>query len=455
MKISAVSPLEQRYVRLLLCCRWLVVGITPLLIVLLEVSEGRGLDLESSIELLIYGLAIPSLIWILLTALAWSLAERLQLVAALEYRQRLVGPLTELYDFAPLATSVVECPAEILPVRRVALYLYDHRQSQAEFVTQWSSLAGVNDQAALDMRAFTVCQSCLQADRCALHPTHQCGCTPRSSDYPDADEYCLPLVHDRLLVGVLRLWGRAGRKVTAEQIGTMNAVSTEIALALALSIAHSQQVNQMRWEAQSAERRRITHVLHDSLAQEVSYLHFGLDQMIADEAIARHDPARRKLEHMRTVALDVYEQIRHNLLTLRSWEQTDLNQAVIGLVREVAASTDLGIHVTTDGRPTVFSAYVSQQIFNLVCEGLNNVRKHARAQRVVIRLVWSNLTLTIQLHDDGVGFNPALASNADHLGLRMMREEVERLHGQFIIDSHPGKGTRLYFEIPLWAYSAD
>src|SRR5688500_7920292 len=113
----------------------------------------------------------------------------------------------------------------------------------------------------------------------------------------------------------------------------MTPIAPEMALALDLTIADARQAELAYREAQIDERRRITHELHDSLAQQVFYLHLGLDQLAGDKALPAGDAIQPKVESMRDVAADVYEQVRNNLSILRAWEQADLTEAISRLAR--------------------------------------------------------------------------------------------------------------------------
>jgi signal transduction histidine kinase len=75
------------------------------------------------------------------------------------------------------------------------------------------------------------------------------------------------------------------------------------------------------------------------------------------------------------------------------------------------------------------------------------VLKQAHAGSVSVRLGVANGTATLEVADDGVGFEPSL-EGAEGFGLRGMRERVERLGGTLRIDSSPGAGTRLRVDVP-------
>lgn len=80
-------------------------------------------------------------------------------------------------------------------------------------------------------------------------------------------------------------------------------------------------------------------------------------------------------------------------------------------------------------------------------EALHNTVKHAQASTVELKLECSPNGLTLEIGDDGVGFDPT-GSFPGHLGLKSMRERAERLGGTLEVESNPGKGTHLRARIP-------
>jgi signal transduction histidine kinase len=86
----------------------------------------------------------------------------------------------------------------------------------------------------------------------------------------------------------------------------------------------------------------------------------------------------------------------------------------------------------------------------VVQEALHNVVKHARATCVRVRAWNEDGRLRLQVHDDGVGFDPH-ASFPGHLGHTSMRERLAALGGHLRLDSRPGEGTKVELDVPLAA----
>jgi signal transduction histidine kinase len=95
---------------------------------------------------------------------------------------------------------------------------------------------------------------------------------------------------------------------------------------------------------------------------------------------------------------------------------------------------------------------IETAIFRAVQEAIVNIARHARAETVLIQGAIENGALTIEIEDDGEGFEPGnVVQGHDSLrgvGLLGMRERLEILGGTLSIDSAPGAGTRVVMRLP-------
>jgi signal transduction histidine kinase len=83
-----------------------------------------------------------------------------------------------------------------------------------------------------------------------------------------------------------------------------------------------------------------------------------------------------------------------------------------------------------------------------VQESLHNIVKHAHASTVNVKLDWNDVEITLDVRDDGVGFDTS-GSFPGHMGLKSMRERTVKFGGLTTIESAPGDGTRIRVRIPL------
>ena len=86
-------------------------------------------------------------------------------------------------------------------------------------------------------------------------------------------------------------------------------------------------------------------------------------------------------------------------------------------------------------------------LYRLLQESLGNIRKHAKAKHVTIKLSGGPNVIELLVSDDGSGFNPADSKKG--LGMISMQERVRPLRGHISVTSAPGKGTRLAVKIPI------
>jgi signal transduction histidine kinase len=99
------------------------------------------------------------------------------------------------------------------------------------------------------------------------------------------------------------------------------------------------------------------------------------------------------------------------------------------------------------GEPDVPLA-IKEALYRIGREAIHNAVKHARPQRLDVRLTREPERLCLEVCDNGIGFDP-LAAYPGHLGLRSMRERAQSVDGMLEIVSAPGRGTQIRARIPL------
>lgn len=400
----------REYIKLLLHWRWLVLLIAVPVSLVIELIEEQGPELDLLDEVMIDGILLPVTTWIILTFAARKMSAQFQREADLQRRQEFNQRLSEHREFDDLAHFLVRFPASLMPVEQAILQLYDQSSLRLRPVTQW--------------RAASI--------------------TP-----VERADFQLVLLHDNAQVGVLELWFPPDKVPTPAKKAELFSYAPDMAAALARAQADHRQAEQAYREARAYERRRLTQELHDSLAQQVFYLHLGLDQLAEDGTLGNHEAIQRRLVTMRDVAAEVYDQIRHNLSILRAWEQVNLTEAVTDLVRMRARDGAMSVEIDVQGEPGWLSPHTCEQVYSVVREALNNIAKHAHARHVQLELLWHADRLLIRLVDDGVGFDPRLQAAEGHYGLVLMRETVDALGGELLIESSKGQGTCLTLTVPL------
>lgn len=435
---------EERYAQSLRRWRWIVFVVGCAVALGFELYEHEQIDAHFLREFVLYGLIVPSVTWGLLTRLANTMQRQIESRQALDLHRRLTERLEQHQDWDELIEFVTRFPECFLPVNHASLFTYDHPAARLRFVCEWTA-SGAASPVARYLADSPICQACLAVKSSRLRHTAMCEYALGAAGDGRSHEFCQPLIYDNLVVGVLRLRCQPGARLDAASVRFLETIAPEIALALALSIAHPRQIA----AAQVDERRRISRELHDSLGQMISYLRFNLDRLANDERLFAMDDISHDLDRLCQMAGDAYDCIRSDLSILRSWQSVDVRRSIEHYAHAAAGETGLEIELKVEGDPVPLPPQVGYRVFNIVREGLNNVVAHARARRVRIELVWSATRLRVGLVDDGMGFETSASPGPGHFGLTMMRERAQALRGDLTIDSSPGRGTRLTCEIPI------
>jgi len=194
----------------------------------------------------------------------------------------------------------------------------------------------------------------------------------------------------------------------------------------------------------AAERQRMARELHDTLAQGVAGLILQLEAADSHLAQGRAERAQTIVQQAMTRARATLADARRAIGDLRAAPPAaDLEDA---LRHEVARFTDAtGIPCALDfALAAPLPEATAEHLLRIVAEGLTNIARHAQAARAWVNVGESDDGLTIEVGDDGVGFDPAAAfDQPGHYGLLGMRERARLAGGVLSVESASGAGTRV------------
>jgi signal transduction histidine kinase len=148
--------------------------------------------------------------------------------------------------------------------------------------------------------------------------------------------------------------------------------------------------------------------------------------------------------------------IRSYIFDLRSARLTTLDAEEIfaSVADELRANTlvELDLRVTGDYRPRL-TREQAEQLRHIAAEAFSNVLRHARAHRVEVVLHCTRRRFTVEIRDDGVGYDPDAAAGRSRRGsaqgLANMRRRAEILGAQLVARSEPGQGSALSLTMPV------
>jgi two-component system, NarL family, sensor histidine kinase DegS len=211
--------------------------------------------------------------------------------------------------------------------------------------------------------------------------------------------------------------------------------------------------------AQEEERKRIARDLHDDVSPGILILIQKLDNLAGTQRL-KLATVKEKLQDLRGQAVEALEALRVTAQGLRPRIIDDLGlvAALEWIAEDLEKDQEIQIKVEANGLKQTLSPETQIVLFRIAQEALNNIRKHAKASEVTIRLEGSDTDITMTVTDNGQGFEvPVRAEDmvsAGRLGLMGMYERARLLSGSLQITSVPGRGTELTVTLPWHAGKA-
>ena len=198
-----------------------------------------------------------------------------------------------------------------------------------------------------------------------------------------------------------------------------------------------------------AERERLAQEIHDTLAQSFTSI---LTMSQATEVALPPDApaARERLAMIERTAREGLAEARALVGALGPIDLLDasLAEAVERVVAKFGEETGLPARVTVSGRPRSLPANYEVVLLRATQEALANIRRHAAARTVRVTLAFppeGPSSAILDVADDGIGFDPLLATG---YGLSGMRSRVEQVGGTLEIASGAGTGTSIRVLVP-------
>jgi signal transduction histidine kinase len=203
-------------------------------------------------------------------------------------------------------------------------------------------------------------------------------------------------------------------------------------------------------KAITAERNRLARDLHDSVTQAL------YSQTLYAEATSRLlaagdvQTATEHVGELQQTAQQALQEMRLLIFELRPsvLEEEGIVSALQIRLESVEERSGFTTEFKIEGMIELPSN-IEEGLYWISQEVLNNIVKHAQASNVTVILKQDQQAITLDICDDGVGFDRVKQSNQGGLGLRGIHERAVQLDGQITIESHPGKGTRVRVEVSL------
>jgi signal transduction histidine kinase len=200
------------------------------------------------------------------------------------------------------------------------------------------------------------------------------------------------------------------------------------------------------------ERKFLARELHDQVIQDLLSFNYRLEDIESevDDEVQQHELAAVR-QSVRSVVAD----LRQLCSDLRppTIDAHGLKAAIRSLAEEWAERNSVQLDLYIDPKLGRLPEALELSVFRIVQEGLNNIRKHAQARHVRLRVERTpTASILVRLMDDGQGLpkpiDLAELSASKHFGLLGISERVALLGGAMQVESPPQGGTMLQVEVP-------
>ncbi len=257
------------------------------------------------------------------------------------------------------------------------------------------------------------------------------------------NQMLVPMIVNQEVVGVLDVVNKRFG-FTQEDVRVMKVFADQVAVA----VEHARLYNQAEKMAVLEERQRLARELHDSANQALYAINLLAGAATRQLAAGNFETVKKQLKDLRETAQEALAEMRLMIFELRppALQKLGLASALEARLKSVEERTGL-----TTNLEVVITRPLAQEIedslYRIAQEALNNVLKHAGAQKVSIRITQTEASTTLRITDDGHGFNPPAVKRNGGLGLKSMKERAIGVGAELKINSQPGEGTIVSVEV--------
>jgi signal transduction histidine kinase len=269
---------------------------------------------------------------------------------------------------------------------------------------------------------------------------HAGGDLPDKVGLADGSVLAVPLLVKGEIYGGFVTYYAYPRQVSEEE----TKLAATLADHAALAIENSRLRTQARQTAVMAERSRLARGLHDSVTQGLYSMMLFAEATSMAMSAGKIDVATKNLDQLRVIAREAVLDMRILIFELHPpiLEEKGLVAALQARLSTVEARAGVHAEVEVAGERRL-ALLVEDELFWVAREALNNAVKHAKAAHVMVRLCFGDEDVSMEIRDDGQGFDSAGAGPSSGVGLRGIEERVQRIGGTLEIASVPGEGTTL------------
>jgi ligand-binding sensor domain-containing protein/signal transduction histidine kinase len=213
-----------------------------------------------------------------------------------------------------------------------------------------------------------------------------------------------------------------------------------------------------QWGAVLAERGRLAREIHDTLAQGFVGISVQLE-LVARLLADSREAALQQLDQARALVRASLAEARTSIWDLRSETAgaEDLPARLRQSCNRIASGSPSKVYLQVKGTYRPVTPKTEEELLRIGQEAVANAVRHAGATRIDVQLIYEAARVSLQVSDDGRGFEPSPDLNGGpeghygigHYGIRGMHERAGEIDAALVLESTPGGGTRVSVEAPL------
>ncbi len=218
---------------------------------------------------------------------------------------------------------------------------------------------------------------------------------------------------------------------------------------------HIHSLTQQLMKTQENERQEISRELHDSVAQDLSTAKIYCDLLMNNPGELNGPEIKQRISDISGALHNSINAVRNLAYYLHPAYLDDMGivEAVSQYCKDFSSNNELKINFRAIGMENLKLDFDTEiNLYRLIQEGLNNIKKHADANQATIRLLAAFPCIILRIEDDGRGFDVkgrlTAAQQEKRMGLRSMEERVSLLGGKMKIQSRIMGGTKIFIEVP-------
>jgi signal transduction histidine kinase len=211
----------------------------------------------------------------------------------------------------------------------------------------------------------------------------------------------------------------------------------------------------LRARAVESERSRISRDLHDGILQTLLSLKIQLD-VLRKKLPQTPEKASAELANLQKTVQQESDELRRMVTEMRPLrvESADMRELMVGFAERFRTEHGLAVDLFIEDRNLRLPDRLCRELFQIYREALHNIKKHANASHVVVKLGQDETKVFLVVDDNGLGFSfSGLYASEEldrlRLGPISIKERTRSVGGTLTLESNPGHGARLTIEFPL------